>query len=1139
MANRSSEYELKVKIMGILDNSLPNAANMTKRQLSELRRQIMAASAGSMTFQDSMKQAGPMIDSTWNGMVKAAKVGAAAVTAAGAAAVAAGKASVDTGSDFEKAMSSWKATASATDAEYEKAKAAAMEMGRTTTKTASESANALEYMALAGWSVHDSISALPGVLKLSEATGLDLAEASDLVTDSMAATGVQIGENGKGLERFLDIAARANNKSNQTAEQLMQAWIKTGGIFKNLNVDVSESATALGILANRGIKAEEAGTAMKAVMANLTTGSGAAGKMVEKLGIHAFDAEGKFVGLKNLLLQVNEATKGMTEEERNAAFAALGGKRHVDAINDLMQGLNTVATNGKTEWDNLADSLSNAGGALQQMASTKMDNLWGDIKIFQSAMDDTKIRIYDGIKSPLRDAFHEFTQLTYKAGDFSDQLQYTYPTLKRILKESANEAGKLLDLSQQAGKLALSNPAAVLSPVAGAAATITTLKGIKTANDALMGKNGIITGLRALKGSTGGKIVLGVSVAAGAIAAIQTAMDIYDYQQKEKSLLAHFGNLQLNIDQINDISKKIIGEDTLNQLSAYEDQIEQVQKSLDEFDSNKEQYERLSFKAKLGIELSDEEKESMQSSIDGMIQSAINFTEGKTYAIHLSTEILFGDGSKGGELEERAGAGYKAAQAELEAQGKALGDAMSKALEDGMIDIDEQKTIDGIVERINRIKIGIEKSLQEAKYERIENEFGGALTKDSYENLKQQLGEQTEEANKTVDEATETTLAGLKYSYDRGEYQGKGGEEQYQQDIKNATASGTYQKLENSSRAALFNFNTLGETYKTEISEATEIANQALHDGGEKIKQTALTDADGIWTETGTYIAGHVTDPALFSEYLGLDKIPQATRDAISEVWDQQGFEDLLSGREKLHELGYEVSDEMAQGIHDGAVQGALAGNVQAMYELMLEYATNNPEYQEILKDLQAKGFKLPQELADAINGNSGAALRSIDQLYSDIQSTINSVFSQTFEVNGKVHMNWTYTGSKSPNAMTDAEYAVWRAEVDSRKTKKHAAGGIIDSPELAWIGEGGDREYVIPINQKDRSKELYEAAGRDLRAAGVQVSSGGNSVVFSPNVTIQGNADKSTVQSALNFTFHQFEDYMSQYMKERSRVSM
>lgn len=383
-----SEYQIAVKIAGQLESSFNAALKGAQNGLSGFG---LAGKVGAA----------------------AVKGTAAAITAAGTAIAGVGAYSVKVGSEFESAMSSASATAAATEEEYAKMEAAAMEMGRTTSKTATESANALEYMALAGWDVDTSVSALPSVLRMSEASGMDLARTSDLVTDSMAALGVTVDE----LPNYLDAATKAQNKSNQTAEQLMEAYLGVGGTMKNLNIPITESATALGVLANRGIKGSEAGTALNAVMVNLTTGTGQAGAMMSKLGISAFDSSGKFIGLEETLKQVDTALKGCTEEERNAALAAIGGKQHVDALNDLMAGLNTTNEEGITEWAALTKELENCNGALEEMAKTKLDNLEGDLAILQSAVQDAGIRIYKHLNEPFRELAQYGTKSIYKLSD--------------------------------------------------------------------------------------------------------------------------------------------------------------------------------------------------------------------------------------------------------------------------------------------------------------------------------------------------------------------------------------------------------------------------------------------------------------------------------------------------------------------------------------------------------------------------------------------------------------------------------------------------------------------------------------------------------------------------------------------------
>ena len=376
-----SEYKIAIKIAGKIEKSLGQALKGTSSQLKLL------------------------------GQV--GKISAAGLTAAGTAVAAMTAASIKTGKEFETQMAATAATAGATAEEYDRLKQAAMEMGRTTSKTATESAAALEYMALAGWNVDQSIKGLPGVLRLSEATSLDLARTSDLVTDSMAALGLTVDD----LSGYLDICAKANNKSNQTAEQLMEAYIGVGGTMKNLNVPTTESATALGVLANRGIKGAEAGTALNAILINLTSGAGASGKAMQELGLSAFDSAGNFKGMRNVLGELNTKLKGMTEEQRNATLAAIGGKHHVDALNDLLSGLNATTADGALEWDALTNELENANGALEKMAAMKMDNLEGDMLILKSAFDDLKIHIYDGMEAPLRGAAQAGTEAIYQLTD--------------------------------------------------------------------------------------------------------------------------------------------------------------------------------------------------------------------------------------------------------------------------------------------------------------------------------------------------------------------------------------------------------------------------------------------------------------------------------------------------------------------------------------------------------------------------------------------------------------------------------------------------------------------------------------------------------------------------------------------------
>lgn len=372
MAAAGKEYKLAVKIAGSVSSSFNNAMGTAETKMQSL---------GSVAA-----KAAKLAAAAWG----AVKIGQFVSDA------------VNTYADFDQAMANTAAICGATADDYARLQQVALDMGKATTKTATESAEALGYMSLAGWDVNESIAGLEPILRLSEATQMGLATSSDLVTDSLSALGLQVDD----LGGYLDVVAMANNKSNQTAQMLMEAYIAVGGTMKNLHVPIQESAAALGVLANRGIKGSEAGTALNAVINNLTTGTGQAGKMMDKLGISAFDSNGKFIGLAETLRVVDEATKDMTEEQRNAALAALGGKEHIDALNDLISGLNTTTADGRSEWEALTDDLYNADGALSTMAATVTDTLKGAISIFGSAIDDMKIRLAQTFAPAAKDAIN-------------------------------------------------------------------------------------------------------------------------------------------------------------------------------------------------------------------------------------------------------------------------------------------------------------------------------------------------------------------------------------------------------------------------------------------------------------------------------------------------------------------------------------------------------------------------------------------------------------------------------------------------------------------------------------------------------------------------------------------------------------
>lgn len=360
MASSSKEQELAIKIAGKVENSFKQSLGVTEDGLNKI-----ASTAK-----------------------KAAAVAAAAFAALKIGDFIAG--AMDEYSEFEQSMANTAAIAGATSEEYEKLSSAAREAGKATTFTASEAADALGYMALAGWDVNESTSALTPILKLAEATQADLATTSDQVTDSMSAMGLGIDD----LQAYLDAVVQTNNSANTTASDLMDAFIGCGGAARSAGMDYKETATALGILANNGIKGSEAGTALNSMLVRIST-KDVAQKAFKELGVAVYDSSGEMRNMQDILVDLNGAMAGMTQEQKNAYMSAIAGTNYYSQFGYLLDGVKEGVDGSASAWDELAGAIDNSKGALDTMDATVTGTLQGAMARFQSAVSDLKISLVE------------------------------------------------------------------------------------------------------------------------------------------------------------------------------------------------------------------------------------------------------------------------------------------------------------------------------------------------------------------------------------------------------------------------------------------------------------------------------------------------------------------------------------------------------------------------------------------------------------------------------------------------------------------------------------------------------------------------------------------------------------------------
>jgi len=349
-------------------------------------------------------------------------------------------AAVGVGSDFESGMTLVAATMGITteeiaagSEEFDKLQKAAKEAGATTQFSATQAAEALNYMALAGYDADKSIETLPTVLNLAAAGGMDLATASDMVTDSMSALGDAAGT----TEGFVDKMAKTSQKSNTNVQQLGEAILTVGGTAKNLAGGVVEMNTVLGIFADNGVKGAEGGTALRNVILSLTAPTDKAKKQMEALGLQVFDANGNMRPLNETFNDLNGILGTMTQGEQTEVLNSIFNKVDLKSVNALL-------ANSGERFDELSGYISDCDGAAADMAATMNDNLQGKVTILKSGLEGLGIAAYEKFKTPLTNAVENITEVIGQL-----QTDLTDGSLSGALEKIATGFGNMVEKASE------------------------------------------------------------------------------------------------------------------------------------------------------------------------------------------------------------------------------------------------------------------------------------------------------------------------------------------------------------------------------------------------------------------------------------------------------------------------------------------------------------------------------------------------------------------------------------------------------------------------------------------------------------------------------------------------------------------
>ena len=397
---------------------------------------------GSIKIDTKIDNAG--FENGFEKMKSIANRGVSAITASLAAIsggiIAGGTAAAQVGSSFEAGMSKVSAISGATGDALQSLADKAKEMGAKTKFSASESAEALQYMSMAGWDTEDMLSGIDGIMSLAAADGLDLATTSDIDTDALTAFGMQASDS----SHFADVLAKASSSANTNVSMLGESFKYVAPLAGTMGYSAEDVSVALGLMANASVKGSMAGTSLKTALSNLASPTQAMADVMSEYGISISDTKGNALPLIDVLKQLREKFGGLSETEQAAAASTLFGK-------EAMSGMLAIINASDADFNKLTDNIYNADGAAQSMADTMQDNLQGQITILKSALEGLGIEIYEGMSEPLKDAAVEaqnyVNRLTdaFKEGGLSGLIEEAGNIFGELAVRAAEEAPKMVE----------------------------------------------------------------------------------------------------------------------------------------------------------------------------------------------------------------------------------------------------------------------------------------------------------------------------------------------------------------------------------------------------------------------------------------------------------------------------------------------------------------------------------------------------------------------------------------------------------------------------------------------------------------------------------------------------------------------
>lgn len=859
--------------------------------------------------------------------------------------------SIELGKNYTSVMSEVAAISGASSSDLAMMEDTARQYGATTVFSASEAAEALKYMSLAGWDAQQSTDALGGVLNLAAASSMGLGEASDMVTDYLSAFGMEANKS----TYFADMLAYAQSNSNTTAAQLGEAYKNSAANMHAAGQDVETTTSLLEAMANQGRKGSEAGTTLGAMMRDITAKMDDGAIKIGETSIAVQDASGNFRDMTDILTEVGEATEGMGSAQRAAALSSV-------FTDDSIKGVNMVLAEGMDKVAGYEEALRSATGASEDMAETMNDNLSGDMANMNSAYEEMQLQAFEAMEGPLREGAQWITS------DIIPTLTSWVPDAFGTLASGISKVGNALSPMI---KTVLQNPKAVASAFAsigaGFAAMKTVNTGIKIAG-MVSEAGGMASALGKLGTSLfGSPWAAGAAAAVAAITAVGLAVKKYNDIQVEDSLSAHFGSVELDDSQIEDFASRVIDAQWLVNINAAIGHFENAEEFNQQAEEALAANDALEWKARVGIQLTEDEQSSYMQNIETFKENIEQALTEQTLAAKMTVnefDIKMADGSSlGSQIEKWA----EQDLGEMQSLSAGLTNLVQTALEDGIIDVDEQAAIDQLQGKINNIMEGWQEAEAQAQMDVLTQKYGRLsgkdLTADTFTKVVEELGEQRETATaalETSEKKLYTTLNALNKADENG-VQRISDEElvNYKQQAGYAVRNDQASMLGNSLE---FEKNTLSDAYGEKLdSNYSAIQEQTGNFLNNANSYLANQDYMSLVNSMQNGFSSAMTGTSIFSD---------KDQKALSKIYDSMkpDVESMAGLIDEYREMGQAVPQDVMTAFNDAVQVGAAAGDADAAWQVFANQMIADPASEALVQAIQDGTVNVPDELKTAID---------------------------------------------------------------------------------------------------------------------------------------------------------------------------